>query len=86
MFLRNLVSVITVPFLKCNAGCTKKMSVQDIRGISISPVLSKVLSIAYYAALVHFWPPPITSFGYKKILVVFMQFTFFTVVPLIYVP
>jgi len=44
----------TVPLLKCNAGCTKKLSVLDFRGISISPVLSKVLSIAYCAALVHF--------------------------------
>jgi len=44
----------TVPLLKCNAGYTKKLSVQDLGGFLSAPCYRKFLSIAYCAGLVLF--------------------------------
>ena len=58
----------TVPLLKCNDGCTKKLSVQDFRGIYISPVLSKVFEHCILHRFSAFLTTSDNQFGFKKYL------------------
>ena len=58
----------TVPLLKGNKGYNKKLSVQDFRGISISPVLSKVLEHCILRRFNGFLTTSDNQFGFKKSL------------------
>jgi len=58
----------TVPLLKCNTGYNKMLSVSDFRGISISPVLSKVFEHCILRRFSSFLTTSDNQFGFKKAL------------------
>jgi len=57
----------TVPLPKCsNAGISKSLTVDDFRGISISPVLSKVFEKCILDRFKRFFETSDNQFGFKK--------------------
>ena len=73
---------VTHPILKCKSG-NKTVGYDDFRGITISPVISKVLENAYLIALVTTFGPLITSVVSKVKLGAPMQFIVFAPLPII---
>jgi len=66
-----------VPILKSNCNVYgKTITVDDFRGVSISPVISKVLNIAYLIAMVAFLVVVTINLGSKKTLAVPALYTF----------
>ena len=55
----------TVPIPKCD-GRTRALSVDDFRGISISPVISKVFEMAVLDRFSNFFETSDHQFGFKK--------------------
>ena len=58
----------TIPLLKRHTGCNRKFSVQDFRGISISPVVSKVFEHCILRRFCDFLNTHDSQFGFKKSL------------------
>ena len=58
----------TAPLLKGNKGYNKKLTVQDFRGISISPVVSKVLEHCILDRFNDFLTTSDNQFKFKKSL------------------
>jgi hypothetical protein len=63
----------TVPIPKVDVR-TRALTVDDFRGISISPVISKVFELAIANRFYHFFETSDRQFGFKKVLVVVMRF------------
>jgi hypothetical protein len=55
----------TVPLVKIN-GCTKNLSVDDFRGISISPVISKIFEHCILRRFNNYFASSDNQFGFKK--------------------
>ena len=55
----------TVPLLKVNS-CSKNLSVDDFRGISISPILSKIFEHCILRRFNHYFVSSDNQFGFKK--------------------
>jgi endonuclease/exonuclease/phosphatase family metal-dependent hydrolase len=55
----------TVPLIKVN-GCTKNLSVDDFRGISISPVISKIFEHCILRRFSNYFVSSDNQFGFKK--------------------
>ena len=55
----------TVPLIKVN-GCTKNLSVDDFRGISISPVISKIFEHCILRRFNKYFTSSDNQFGFKK--------------------
>ena len=59
----------TIPLLKANSGSmSKSLTASDFRGISISPVLSKVFENCILQRYKHFFITSDNQFGFKKLL------------------
>ena len=58
----------TVPLPKCNTSCTKRLTVSDFRGISISPIISKVFEHCLLRKFGNFLTTSDSQFGFKKSL------------------
>jgi len=66
----------TVPLPKINnASLSKSLTVDDFRGISISPVLSKVFEKCILDRYQRFFETSDNQFGFKKGIAVHMLFT-----------
>jgi hypothetical protein len=63
----------TVPIPKCD-GRTRALSTDDFRGISISPVVSKLFEMAVLNRYSYYLTTSDCQFGFKKILVVKKQY------------
>jgi hypothetical protein len=55
----------TIPLVKVN-GCTKSLSVDDFRGISISPVVSKIFEHCILRRFKNYFVSSDNQFGFKK--------------------
>ena len=56
----------TIPLPKGNAILGKTLMVDDFRGISISPMLSKFSTIVYLIGFLVFWPSRIINLALRK--------------------